>query len=76
MVTPPQGLYIYIYIIAWLVQNKGTPKSKKKRELILGKKRDPILWMGEIHSHHFETMVETIRFVGIYVGESKHSRAS
>ena len=27
-----------------------------------------IPWMDEIRSHHFETMVETITLVGIYVG--------
>ena len=32
-----------------------------------------IQWMDEI-LHHLETMVETIPFVGIYVGESNHSR--
>ena len=31
-----------------------------------------ILWMDK-NLHHFETMVETIRFVGIFVGESNHS---
>ena len=33
-----------------------------------------ILWMvAKSISHHFETMVEPITFVGIYVGESNHS---
>ena len=27
-----------------------------------------LLWMDEVRLHHFETMVETITFVGIYRG--------
>ena len=28
-----------IHLFCWLVENKGTPKSRKKRELILGKEK-------------------------------------
>ena len=30
-----------------------------------------MLWMDEIRSHHFESMLETITFVGIYPGNRK-----
>ena len=36
-----------------------------------------LLWMDKKSiSHHLETMVEAIRFVGIYVGQSNPSRVS
>ena len=50
-------------------------KSLSETELGESDKGIPKLWMEEIASQHVK-MLETISFVGIYVGESNHSRAS
>ena len=46
------------------------PRVKQFKERCKGGMSSRKLWMDEIRSHHFETMVETIKFVGIYVGET------
>ena len=59
---------------------EGSPTEIDKKEKHIGQQLIEALKSGgpivdEI-LHHFQTMVETTRFVGIYVGESNHSMAS